>query len=95
MRRRCGLRKCKSRFFTFQSWHDPSCCVTVCVTTVRFTRATLLKEWKCFAGVVKQFRHASSATKTDMTFTIYLPPQALAGSRVPVRGAVLRKQDRK
>jgi S-formylglutathione hydrolase len=48
------------------------------------TRATLLKEWKCFAGVVRQFRHASLATKTDMTFTIYLPPQALEGTRVPV-----------
>lgn len=26
--------------------------------------ATLLKEWKCFAGVVRQFRHASTSTST-------------------------------
>lgn len=49
--------------------------------------ATLVKEWRCFAGAVRQFRHASAATKTDMTFTVYLPPQALEGTKtVPVRG---------
>jgi len=45
----------------------------------------LVKEWRCFAGAVRQFKHASTATKTEMTFSVYLPPQALdLTKRVPV-----------
>ena len=29
-------------------------------------------------------KHASSATETDMTFSIYLPPQAVDGAKVPI-----------
>jgi S-formylglutathione hydrolase len=39
---------------------------------------------KMFGGEVQKWTHASAATKTPMTFSIFLPPAALAGERVPV-----------
>ncbi len=36
---------------------------------------------RCFDGTETVLRHASAATRTDMTFSIYLPPQAEAGPR--------------
>lgn len=39
---------------------------------------------KAFGGVQGVYRHASSATGTDMTFSVYVPPQAAAGAKVPV-----------
>jgi S-formylglutathione hydrolase len=39
--------------------------------------------WKMFDGVQHVYKHASSSTQTDMTFGIYLPPQARSG-KVPV-----------
>jgi S-formylglutathione hydrolase len=39
---------------------------------------------KAFGGVQGVYRHASSATGTDMTFSVFVPPQALAGAKVPV-----------
>lgn len=44
---------------------------------------TLLSEVKCFGGYLKRYQHKSSATNTDMKFSIYLPPQAQQ-NKVPV-----------
>ena len=46
--------------------------------------ARVLKEIKCFGGVVRQLSHASAATKTQMGFTVFLPPAAQTQA-VPVR----------
>ncbi|MFI0396474.1 S-formylglutathione hydrolase [Paracoccus jiaweipingae] len=42
-----------------------------------------LSENRCFGGTQGVYRHRSQATHTDMTFGLYLPPQAEHG-RVPV-----------
>ena len=39
---------------------------------------------RMFGGVQGVYRHASHATGTPMTFSVYLPPQAKAGERRPV-----------
>src|ERR1700738_387550 len=39
---------------------------------------------KCFGGTQGVYRHASRATGTDMVFSAYLPPQAAAGTGLPV-----------
>jgi S-formylglutathione hydrolase len=39
---------------------------------------------KAFGGTQGVYRHASSATRTDMTFSVYVPPQAEAGAKLPV-----------
>nr|WP_029624593.1 S-formylglutathione hydrolase [Sphingomonas sp. KC8] len=39
---------------------------------------------RSFGGVQGVYRHASAETGTDMTFSVYLPPQAEAGARLPV-----------
>lgn len=49
---------------------------------------SLVKQWKCFGGYVKQYSHDSYATKTPMKFTIFLPPAAEQVT-VPVRPLVL------
>ena len=41
-------------------------------------------ENKAFGGRQLVVRHPSSATSTDMTFSIYLPPQAEQGGKLPV-----------
>lgn len=38
---------------------------------------------RCFEGEQHYYSHQSSATKTPMTFSIYLPDEALAGQRCP------------
>ncbi|WP_435979064.1 S-formylglutathione hydrolase [Psychrobacter sp. DM4] len=38
---------------------------------------------RCFDGEQHYYRHESPATKTSMTFSIYLPDEALAGQRCP------------
>lgn len=38
---------------------------------------------RCFDGEQHYYRHESTATKTPMTFSIYLPDEALAGRRCP------------
>lgn len=38
----------------------------------------------CFGGKLLRYVHQSEATKTPMTFTVFLPPQASEGSPVPV-----------
>jgi len=42
-----------------------------------------LKSWKVFGGVVRKYQHQSASTKTDMTFSIFLPPKASSDSPVP------------
>jgi len=37
-----------------------------------------LKSWKVFGGYVRKFQHHSIATKTDMIFSVFLPPKAIA-----------------
>jgi S-formylglutathione hydrolase len=39
---------------------------------------------KAFEGVQGVYRHASNATGTDMTFSVFVPPQAASGAKVPV-----------
>ena len=43
-----------------------------------------VSENKAFGGRQLVVRHPSSATSTDMTFSIYLPPQAEQGGKLPV-----------
>ncbi|CBJ39045.1 S-formylglutathione hydrolase (FGH) (Esterase D) [Ralstonia solanacearum CMR15] len=43
----------------------------------------LLSEHACFGGVQRFYRHASAAIGLPMRFSVYLPPQALAGERCP------------
>lgn len=43
----------------------------------------LLSEHACFGGVQRFYRHASSAIGLPMRFSVYLPPQALAGQQCP------------
>jgi S-formylglutathione hydrolase len=44
----------------------------------------IVSENKSHAGRQLVVRHSSSATGTEMTFSIFLPPQAERGSRLPV-----------
>ena len=44
----------------------------------------ILSENKSHGGRQLVVKHASAATGTEMTFSIYLPPQAESGSRLPV-----------
>lgn len=43
----------------------------------------LLSQTHCFGGEVQFYRHGSTACRCDMTFSVFMPPQALQGS-VPV-----------
>ncbi|MGH1376820.1 MAG: S-formylglutathione hydrolase [Alphaproteobacteria bacterium] len=43
----------------------------------------LLSENKAFGGWHKRYKHSSSALSCDMTFAIYLPPQATEVQKVP------------
>jgi len=39
---------------------------------------------KSHGGVQGVYRHRSAETGTDMIFSVYVPPQAEAGARMPV-----------
>ncbi|HEV2747346.1 MAG TPA: S-formylglutathione hydrolase [Allosphingosinicella sp.] len=39
---------------------------------------------KSFGGTQGVYRHSSRATGTAMTFSVYLPPQAAAGAKLPI-----------
>ncbi len=39
---------------------------------------------KAHGGTLGVYRHASSATATDMTFSVFVPPQAADGAKLPV-----------
>ena len=43
----------------------------------------LLSEHGCHGGVQRFYRHASAAIGLPMKFSVYLPPQAQAGARLP------------
>ncbi|WP_312266474.1 S-formylglutathione hydrolase [Neisseria sp.] len=45
---------------------------------------TLISRNKMFNGHHERYRHFSESCQSDMTFAVYLPPQALQGYRVPV-----------
>ena len=45
---------------------------------------TLISRNKMFNGHHERYTHPSASTGTDMTFAVYLPPQALKGYKVPV-----------
>ena len=45
---------------------------------------TLISAHAMFNGRHARYAHRSQATGTDMAFSVYLPPQALQGYRVPV-----------
>lgn len=44
----------------------------------------ILSEHKCFDGLQLRVHHPSAANHCEMTYSLYLPPQALAGGRVPL-----------
>jgi S-formylglutathione hydrolase len=44
----------------------------------------IVSENKAYGGRQLVVKHASSATSTDMTFSIFLPPQADSGGKLPV-----------
>lgn len=44
----------------------------------------LLNSVQCFAGLQNQYEHVSATLNCAMQFSVYLPPQAQAGHRVPV-----------
>ena len=39
---------------------------------------------KMFGGKQIKFKHKSSTLHCDMIFSVYLPPNALSGNKVPV-----------
>jgi S-formylglutathione hydrolase len=43
-----------------------------------------ISENKCFGGTQYQFSHQADTVNCTMRFSIYLPPQALTGKKVPV-----------
>ncbi len=43
-----------------------------------------IAENRAFGGTQGVYRHASAETRTEMTFSVYLPPQAMAGAKCPV-----------
>lgn len=43
----------------------------------------LLSEHRCFGGRQRYYRHASAVIGLPMRFSVYLPPQAEAGARMP------------
>jgi len=44
----------------------------------------LISQNKSFGGWHKRYRHPSTSTNCDMTFAVYLPPQAEEGNKLPV-----------
>jgi len=44
----------------------------------------LLSGVQCFGGLQNQYEHVSEVLNCSMQFSVYLPPQAQAGQRVPV-----------
>jgi S-formylglutathione hydrolase len=50
----------------------------------RLVSLEVVSENKSHGGRQLVVKHASAATSTDMTFSIYLPPQAESGRRLPV-----------
>lgn len=47
------------------------------------TKMTQISVNRCFDGEQHYYSHESESTKTPMTFSIYLPDEALAGNRCP------------
>ncbi|KAA0594415.1 S-formylglutathione hydrolase [Azospirillum lipoferum] len=45
---------------------------------------TTLSETRVFGGRLKRVRHQSAAVNCEMTFAVFLPPQADSGAKVPV-----------
>ena len=44
----------------------------------------VVSEARIFGGMVRKFKHDSTATKTPMEFTVYIPPAGLVdGAKVP------------
>ena len=48
------------------------------------TQLELLSEHGCFGGVQRFYRHDSREVGLPMKFSVFLPPQAVAGEKVPV-----------
>ncbi|MGY0196208.1 S-formylglutathione hydrolase [Leptothrix sp. BB-4] len=54
------------------------------MSAAHFDRLELVNEHGCFGGVQRFFKHASGVIGLPMRFALYLPPQALAGQKVPL-----------
>ncbi|MGR3807316.1 S-formylglutathione hydrolase [Pasteurella testudinis] len=48
------------------------------------TTLTLISSNKMFDGLHQRYRHFANSTQCEMTFAVYLPPQALNGAKVPL-----------
>lgn len=48
------------------------------------TTLTLISSNKMFDGLHQRYRHFSTSTQCEMTFAVYLPPQAQNGAKVPL-----------
>jgi S-formylglutathione hydrolase len=44
------------------------------------SKLILVSENKCFGGVHRRYKHASTSTQCEMTFAVYLPPTAVGTS---------------
>jgi S-formylglutathione hydrolase len=49
-----------------------------------FDRLELLSEHGCFGGVQRFYKHSSAEIGLPMRFGLFLPPQALAGGKLPL-----------
>lgn len=58
----------------------PRFIVLVPVTMAVTTKATIAS----FGGKLLKLSHAATSTKCEMSFNLYLPPQAVSGQKVPV-----------
>lgn len=47
------------------------------------TNLTLISDNRCFEGQQRYYSHGSTSTATSMTFSIYLPDEAVAGQTCP------------
>jgi S-formylglutathione hydrolase len=52
--------------------------------TTAYVVVELLARQRCFGGEQRRYRHSSAALHGDAVFSLYLPPAALDGARVPV-----------
>ncbi len=44
----------------------------------------VVNTWRSFGGEQRVYKHISTLTKTEMQFSVYMPPAALKGDKVPV-----------
>lgn len=78
----CGLSKQSGNCIKVHIFAEPLFFKGMMMTTEN-NRLVLLSQTISFGGEIKRFRHFSQSCSCDMTFSVYLPPQASEGD-VPV-----------